>query len=214
MARLKVSVDSRYADMEPHIGSEQGGKRPVVVLQNNIGNRHSPTLIVATVTTRTEKKKNQPTHVLVDSNPAFEEPSMILLEQIFTIDKSRMQVMRSCGPHPSFSHSAFNAAAVSASMPSFRRRAGYQGVEHSLCALARGFGACRLHSDGRSCRCGRNCLRRLLYGARLWPRCRNVITRYNTFAFVICKVQWTLRSLSEGASPAGKLRLKNWINCK
>ena len=88
MARLKISVDSRYADMEPHIGSEQGGKRPVVVLQNNIGNRHSPTLIVATVTTRTEKKKNQPTHVLVDFNPAFEEPSMILLEQIFTIDKS------------------------------------------------------------------------------------------------------------------------------
>ena len=84
-------MDSRYADMEPHIGSEQGGKRPVVVLQNNIGNRHSPTLIVATVTTRTEKKKNQPTHVLVDSNPAFEEPSMILLEQIFTIDKSRIE---------------------------------------------------------------------------------------------------------------------------
>ena len=83
--------DIYYADMEPHIGSEQGGKRPVVVLQNNIGNRHSPTLIVATVTTRTEKKKNQPTHVLVDSNPAFEEPSMILLEQIFTIDKSRIE---------------------------------------------------------------------------------------------------------------------------
>ena len=80
-----------YADMEPHIGSEQGGKRPVVVLQNNIGNRHSPTLIVATVTIRTEKKKNQPTHVLVDSNPAFEESSMILLEQIFTIDKSRIE---------------------------------------------------------------------------------------------------------------------------
>lgn len=83
--------DIYYAGMEPHIGSEQGGKRPVVVLQNNIGNRHSPTLIVATVTTRTEKKKNQPTHVLVDSNPAFEEPSMILLEQIFTIDKSRIE---------------------------------------------------------------------------------------------------------------------------
>ena len=83
--------DIYYADMEPHIGSEQGGERPVVVLQNNIGNRHSPTLIVATVTTRTEKKKNQPTHVLVDSNPAFEEPSMILLEQIFTIDKPRIE---------------------------------------------------------------------------------------------------------------------------
>ena len=117
-------------------------------------------------------------------------------------------------PQSSFSRSAFNAAAVSASMPSFRRRAGYQRVELSLCALARGVGACRLHADGRSRRCGRNCLRRLLYGARLWPQCRNVITRYNTFASVICKVQWTLRTLSEGASPAGKLRLKNWINCK
>lgn len=90
--QLEISQgDIYYADMEPHIGSEQGGKRPVVVLQNNIGNRHSPTLIVATVTTRTEKKKNQPTHVLVDSNPAFEEPSMILLELIFTIDKSRIE---------------------------------------------------------------------------------------------------------------------------
>ena len=90
--QLEISQgDIYYADMEPHIGSEQGGKRPVVVLQNNIGNRHSPTLIVATVTTRTEKKKNQPTHVLVDSNPAFEEPSMILLEQIFTIDKSHIE---------------------------------------------------------------------------------------------------------------------------
>lgn len=68
--QLEISQgDIYYADMEPHIGSEQGGKRPVVVLQNNIGNRHSPTLIVATVTTRTEKKKNQPTHVLVDEPP-------------------------------------------------------------------------------------------------------------------------------------------------
>ena len=91
--QLEISQggDIYYADMEPRIGSEQGGKRPVVVLQNNIGNRHSPTLIVATVTTWTEKKKNQPTHVLVNSNPAFEEPSMILLEQIFTIDKSRIE---------------------------------------------------------------------------------------------------------------------------
>lgn len=68
-----------------------GRETPCGSSHNNIGNRHSPTLIVATVTTRTEKKKNQPTHVLVDSNPAFEEPSMILLEQIFTIDKSRIE---------------------------------------------------------------------------------------------------------------------------
>ena len=77
--------------MEPHIGSEQGGTRPVVVLQNDVGNRYAPTLIVATVTSRTEKKKYQPTHVLIAHNTAFEEPSVVQLEQIFTIDKSRIQ---------------------------------------------------------------------------------------------------------------------------
>ena len=83
--------DIYYADMEPHIGSEQGGTRPVVVLQNDVGNRYAPTLIVATVTSRTEKKKYQPTHVLIVHNTAFEKPSVVQLEQIFTIDKSRVQ---------------------------------------------------------------------------------------------------------------------------
>ena len=84
--------DIYYADMEPHIGSEQGGKRPVVVLQNDVGNRYAPTLIVATVTSRTKKKKYQPTHVLIAHNTAFEKPSVVQLEQkIFTIDKSRIQ---------------------------------------------------------------------------------------------------------------------------
>lgn len=77
--------------MEPHIGSEQGGTRPVVVLQNDVGNRYAPILIVATVTSRTEKKKYQPTHVLIGHNTAFEKPSVVQLEQIFTIDKSRVQ---------------------------------------------------------------------------------------------------------------------------
>ena len=83
--------DIYYADMEPHIGSEQGGTRPVVVLQNDVGNRYAPTLIVATVTSRTGKKKYQPTHVLIAHNTAFEKPSVVQLEQIFTIDKSRIQ---------------------------------------------------------------------------------------------------------------------------
>ena len=77
--------------MEPHIGSEQGGIRPVVVLQNDVGNRYAPTLIVATVTSRIAKKADQPTHVLIDRNPAFATPSMVQAEQIFTIDKSRIQ---------------------------------------------------------------------------------------------------------------------------
>ena len=83
--------DIYFADMEPHIGSEQGGTRPVVVLQNDVGNRYAPTLIVATVTSRTEKKRYQPTHVLIAHNTAFEKPSVVQLEQIFTIDKSRIQ---------------------------------------------------------------------------------------------------------------------------
>lgn len=73
--------DIYYADMEPHIGSEQGGTRPVVVLQNDVGNRYAPTLIVATVTSRTEKKRYQPTHVLITHNTAFEKPSVVQLEQ-------------------------------------------------------------------------------------------------------------------------------------
>lgn len=80
--------------MEPHIGSEQGGTRPVVVLQNDVGNRYAPTLIVATVTSRTEKKKHQPTHVLIDHNTAFEKPSVVQLEQIHDRQKPRTTLPR------------------------------------------------------------------------------------------------------------------------
>ena len=80
-----------YADLDPHYGSEQGGKRPVIVIQNNTGNKFAPTVIVAAVTSKVSKKPNQPTHVLIDRNPAFSRPSMVLLEQIFTIDKERIQ---------------------------------------------------------------------------------------------------------------------------
>ena len=83
--------DVYLANLDPYIGSEQGGTRPVVVLQNDVGNRYAPTLIVATVTSRTEKKRYQPTHVLIAHNTAFEKPSVVQLEQIFTIDKSRVQ---------------------------------------------------------------------------------------------------------------------------
>lgn len=80
-----------FADLDPHYGSEQGGKRPVIVIQNNTGNKFAPTVIVAAVTSKVTKKPNQPTHVLIDQNPAFSRPSMVLLEQIFTIDKERIQ---------------------------------------------------------------------------------------------------------------------------
>ena len=80
-----------FADLDPHYGSEQGGKRPVIVIQNNTGNKFAPTVIVAAGTSKISKKPNQPTHVLIDRNPAFSRPSMVLLEQIFTIDKERIQ---------------------------------------------------------------------------------------------------------------------------
>ena len=83
--------DIYYANMEPHVGSEQGGERPVVVLQNDMGNKHSSTLIIATLTSRVDKKLNLPTHVLLDQNPGLKVPSIVQLEQIFTIDKRRVQ---------------------------------------------------------------------------------------------------------------------------
>ena len=79
-----------FADLDPHYGSEQGGKRPIIVIQNNTGNKFAPTVIVAAVTSKVSKKPNQPTHVLIEKNPAFSRPSVVLLEQIFTIDKERI----------------------------------------------------------------------------------------------------------------------------
>ena len=69
-------------------GSEQCGDRPAVILQNDVGNYHSPTLIVATMTSKAEKKVNQPTHCLLE-NAGLNMPSVVQAEQIFTIDKSR-----------------------------------------------------------------------------------------------------------------------------
>lgn len=77
-----------YADLSPVIGSEQGGIRPVVVIQNNVGNRYSPTIIVAAITSKTDKKP-LPTHV--DIGDVLLKDSIVLLEQIRTIDKSRLK---------------------------------------------------------------------------------------------------------------------------
>lgn len=82
--------DIYFADLDPVIGSEQGGTRPVIVIQNDTGNKHSPTLIVATVTTKIHKKERLPTHLLIKDNPAFREVSVVQLEQIRTIDKCRI----------------------------------------------------------------------------------------------------------------------------
>ena len=82
--------DIYLADLSPFCGSEQGGVRPVVVIQNNTGNKHAPTLVVATITAKTRKKTKQPTHYLMRNNPALSRPSMVMLEQLRTIDKQRI----------------------------------------------------------------------------------------------------------------------------
>lgn len=89
MNRQILRGEIYYADLEPVIGSEQGGQRPVVVLQNNKGNRFSPTVIVAPLTSHTVKPL-LPTHVLVSAE-GLHTKSLALLEQIRTIDKQRVR---------------------------------------------------------------------------------------------------------------------------
>lgn len=84
--------DIFYADLRPVVGSEQGGVRPVLIVQNDIGNRHSPTTIVIMLTTK-NKKSNIPTHVEIHSNVnnGLKEDSVALCEQFRTIDKRRLK---------------------------------------------------------------------------------------------------------------------------
>ena len=83
--------DMFYADLSPVIGSEQGGIRPVLVIQNNIGNKYSPTVIVSAITSKLNKSK-LPTHIELDSEEyGLKSDSIILTEQIRTIDKSRLK---------------------------------------------------------------------------------------------------------------------------
>lgn len=79
-----------YADLSPVVGSEQGGMRPVLILQNNVGNKYSPTIIVAAITTKIDKGQ-MPTHVEVGSDRGLEKDSVVLLEQIRTIGKQRIR---------------------------------------------------------------------------------------------------------------------------
>ena len=83
--------DIYYADLRPVIGSEQGGVRPVLVIQNEAGNKHSSTVIIAAITSKMNKAK-LPTHVQLDSGCCdIERDSVILLEQVRTIDKKRLK---------------------------------------------------------------------------------------------------------------------------
>lgn len=82
--------DMYYADLGQGIGSEQKGTRPVVIIQNNIGNKHSPTVIIAAITSKAGVKAKLPTHYYIGAGNGLELPSLVLLEQIRTIDKRRL----------------------------------------------------------------------------------------------------------------------------
>lgn len=92
--------DIFLADMNPAIGSEQGGIRPVLIIQNNMGNKYSPTTQVACLTTRRYTKKHLPTHYILPDVKGLKYPSMVLFEQIFTIDKSRLLKRVASVPKP------------------------------------------------------------------------------------------------------------------
>lgn len=91
---MKVIVkrgDIYYADLSPVVGSEQGGVRPVLIVQNDVGNKYSPTVIAAAITSRINKAK-MPTHIeLCAKEYGLNKDSVILLEQIRTIDKQRLR---------------------------------------------------------------------------------------------------------------------------
>ena len=83
--------DIFYADLRPVAGSEQGGIRPVLIIQNDVGNKHSPTVICAAITSKMNKAK-LPTHIEIDASAyGIEKDSVILLEQLRTIDKKRLK---------------------------------------------------------------------------------------------------------------------------
>ena len=93
LGKQKMSVkrgDIYYADLSPVVGSEQGGLRPVLIIQNDIGNKYSPTIIAAAVTSKINKAK-LPTHIEIPSAYGLVKDSVILLEQIRTLDKRRLK---------------------------------------------------------------------------------------------------------------------------
>ena len=91
MNRTYLRGEMYYADLGKGIGSEQEGHRPVVIIQNDIGNKHSPTVIVASISSRIEGKSKLPTHYYINAEDGLREPSVVLLEQIRTIDKRRLR---------------------------------------------------------------------------------------------------------------------------
>lgn len=91
MTTIVKRGDIFYADLSPVVGSEQGGIRPVIVIQNDVGNKYSPTIIIAAITSQINKAK-LPTHIEISSEEyGLNKDSVVLLEQIRTVDKRRLK---------------------------------------------------------------------------------------------------------------------------
>lgn len=91
MNKTYLRGEMYYADLGRGIGSEQEGYRPVLILQNNTGNKYSPTVIVAAISSKVDAKAKLPTHYLLQAENGLELPSLVLLEQLRTIDKRRLK---------------------------------------------------------------------------------------------------------------------------
>ena len=91
MERTIRRGDIYYAELNPVVGSEQGGTRPVLIISNNMGNRHSPTVIIAAITGKAQTKAKLPTHTEVKNFEGLDRNSIVLLEQIRTVDKKRLK---------------------------------------------------------------------------------------------------------------------------
>ena len=91
MDQTYLRGDLYYADLGRGLGSEQQGNRPVVIIQNDVGNRHSPTVIVAAISSKVGVKAKLPTHYYMEAGSGLVQPSIVLLEQIRTIDKRRLR---------------------------------------------------------------------------------------------------------------------------
>lgn len=90
MEKSYLRGDLYFADLGQGVGSEQEGFRPVLILQNDVGNRHSSTVIIAAVTSKVDTKAKLPTHYYLSPGNGLEQPSIVLLEQVRTIDKKRL----------------------------------------------------------------------------------------------------------------------------
>lgn len=112
--------DIFYADLSPVIGSEQGGVRPVLIVQNNVGNKYSPTVIAAAITSQ-ETKASLPTHInLASGGCGLAKDSVVMLEQVRTLDKKRLKEKRGAADHAAM-NKIDEALSVSFGLPANNR---------------------------------------------------------------------------------------------